>query len=176
MCNPACCRSGRQRLAFSSTRKSLSPLIQVLPFAAQTVLRPRYYAGHAAQISKAPGTQTHYVTTATVKGYFIKLKGTFMSPIETMLKKTQKIPSDCLVLVCLFMSFHKLLLPPAFQQSCWLTAQKSFVSHQTSDPCPTTAAREINYISHKSRVQFAQTGCRILYNLVVKTSKIHKNN
>lgn len=92
MCNPACCRSGRQRLAFSSTRKSLSPLIPVLPFAAQTVLRPRYYAGHAAQISKASGTQTHYVTTATVKGYFIKLKGSFMSPIETTLEKKPKNP------------------------------------------------------------------------------------
>lgn len=115
------------------------------------------------------GTQTHCLTTAIGKGYFIKLKTDFISPIEIMSKKDHH-PSDCLVLVCLFMSFPKLLLPSAFQQSCCLTAQKSSVSHQTSDNCPTTAACEINSILHKSQVWFAQTGCKILCKPVDKTS------
>lgn len=156
--------SGRQCLAFNSSRKSRGVFslssYPNSPFCCSdiSVLRPKYCTGHV-QTSKSSGTQRHsdWERLNSYESYWKNVKK----------KKKGKIPLDSLVLVCLFRSFHKLLLPPAFQQSCCSTARKSSVSHQTLDTCPTTAACEINCISHKSRVWFAQTGCKILHNSVV---------
>lgn len=93
-------RSGRQCLAYNSTRKprgvfslSLSPLFQVLPFAAQTFqfldLGIIWDMAYRSQTHLAP---RHFITTATEKGDFIKLKRAFISPIEIMSKNPKTKP------------------------------------------------------------------------------------
>lgn len=114
------------------------------------VLKTRYHIGHIVLISKSDGNWSYYITTASFEMFFYQ---NYSCPLWVLLEQhglmvlqnneKKKFVLSWLPVPTPSPSLEKflwiVLLPLAFHLSWYMTVQKSFVLHQTSDTCPIAA-------------------------------------